>query len=220
MYFFVEKEKKVEKYQVSYDEELIKKLRKEIINNCSLIEHCEYDSTCEPCLLYGNSQADDCCIKNYSEYFSHVRESRDSLQYPDQDIYHYSYDKYIYPQLVLYIDEFLGGNVQIIGTAPKISNVGVKLKKRIDKLSKELDSIDNLEIKQKQEKLEELKKVVEQAKLNENQKSTAEYLEKFNELVRIELVDTLQKEEIDRVNAFYERKPKYTRTLKKKKESI
>lgn len=218
MYFYSEKEKTFEKYQVSYDEELIKKLREEIINNCSLIEHCEYDSTIEPYSF--RIKSDDYCIKNYSERFVGVRESRDNLQYPDEDIYHYSYDKYIYPQLVLYIDEFLDGNVQIIEMAPEITNVTTFFQKQIDNLIQEIDSVDNLGFEQKIKKLEELKKITEQAELNKNQKSTEKYLEKFNELVRIKLVDILQKEEIDRVNAFYERKTQYkvkakSRTLKK-----
>lgn len=189
MYYFYDKQDKVEKYRVSYDKELIEELRKEIIYNCSLIEQCEVDSSYNPNI----------------ECYHTIGNS--------------SY-KYIYPQLVLYIDEFLKGNIQIIGTAPETTDVVDFLKGQIDSLSKEIDSIGDLEIEQKQIELKKLKK---QQKLNENQKSTSEYFEKFNYLVGIELVDTLLKEEpadTDRINSFYGRETKYTRKLSQKRELV
>lgn len=177
MYFYAEKEDRVEKYRVSYDKELIENLRDEIIDECSLIEHWECNSSYDP---------------KESCYYT-IKKS--------------SY-KYIYPQLVLYINEFLKGNIQIIGTGPETTDVVAVLKKQIESLSKEIDSIDGLELEQKQKKQEELKRIAEQLELNRNQKSTSEYFEKFNNLVGIELVDTLLKEkfgESDRVNSFYER---------------
>jgi len=220
MYFYADKEDRIEKYLVTFDEGLLIELRKEIIDNCSLIEHCEYDAAYGPFSMFGKDSTKDneYCIKNYSENFLYVRESRDSLQYPDEDIYHFSYDKYIFPKIVFYIDEILKGNFQVLKKAPESFEASKYFKDKIEEVSKELDAIDNLDVDKKQKKLEELKKLVKKAKLNENQKSTNKYLERLNNLISLKSVDTISIEEIARVDSFYEKETKYTRKLCRKRE--
>ena len=86
MYYFIDKKETIEKYLVSFSKDEIEKLKIEIINNCSEIEHHEYEGTHDP------NEFDYLRIKNYKERFVRVEESRDSLQWPDQRVYHYSYD--------------------------------------------------------------------------------------------------------------------------------
>ena len=199
MYYFVDKKETIEKYLVSFSKEELEKLKIEIINNCSEIEHHEYEGTDGP------NEFDYLRIRNYKERFVRIQESRDSLQWPDQRVYHYSYDEYKFPELVSVIDELLNGNVLVLDT---IFNTNPESKietidERIRKASEELDAIDNLKIAKKREKLDELQKLIELKKLNKKQKSVVPYYSKLKELITLDLVDTITKEEIERVNQFF-----------------
>lgn len=199
MYYFIDKKETIEKYSVSFSKEELEKLKIEIINNCSEIEHHEYEGT------HGPNEFDYFRIRNYKERFVRVKESRDSLQWPDQRVYHYSYDEYKFPELVSAIDELLNGNVLVLDT---IFNTNPESKietidERIRKASAELDAIDNLKITKKREKLDELQKLIELKKLNKKQKSVVPYYARLRELITLDLVDTITKEEIERVNQFF-----------------
>lgn len=203
MYYFVENKDIVEKYLVSFDKEEIEKLKIKIINNCSEIVHHEYDGT------HGPNQFDYLKIRNYKERFIRIQESRDTLQYPDQKIYHYSYDEYKFPVLVSYINELLiKENVLILD---KIFNENDEIKTetyddKIKKASDELDTIDNLDIDKKRVKLDELQELLQLKKLNEKQESIDLYVDELKRLITLDLVDTISKIEIDRVNNFFENK--------------
>ncbi|MBQ3021629.1 MAG: hypothetical protein IJD92_05360 [Bacilli bacterium] len=199
MYYFIDKKETIEKYSVSFSKEELEKLKIEIINNCSEIEHHEYEGT------HGPNEFDYFRIRNYKERFVRVKESRDSLQWPDQRIYHYSYDEYKFPELVSAIEELLNRNVLVLDT---IFNTNPESKietidERIRKASAELDAIDNLKITKKREKLDELQKLIELKKLNKKQKSVVPYYARLRELITLDLVDTITKEEIERVNQFF-----------------
>lgn len=199
MYYFIDKKETIEKYLVSFSKEELEKLKIEIINNCSEIEHHEYEGA------HGPNEFDYLRIRNYKERFVRVEESRDSLQWPDQRVYHYSYDEYKFPELVSVIDELLNGNVlaldTIFNTNPEAKNETID--ERIRQASEELDAIDNLKIAKKREKLDELQKLIELKKLNKKQKSILPYYSKLRELITLDLVDTITKEEIERVNQFF-----------------
>ena len=211
MYYFVEKKEVFEKYLVIFDVETLEIFRKEIIDNCSMIEYCEYDGTYTP------TNKVDYEIRNLSSRYVGVRKFRDTLQCSDEDMYHYSYDKYIYPPLVSYIDELLAGNVKVLGTKIVETDVVEIIKEKIRKVSKELDSIDNLDIENKKTKIEELQKLVAQAKLNENQKSVNLYLERLQNIVQLKLVDRITLEEVNRFNNFFENKIQSQNVVKQRK---
>lgn len=199
MYYFIDKKETIEKYSVSFSKEELEKLKIEVINNCSEIEHHEYEGT------HGPYKFDYLRIRNYKERFVRIQESRDSLQWPDQRVYHYSYDEYKFPELVSAIDELLNGNVLVLDT---IFNTNPESKietieERIRKAFAELDAIDNLKITKKREKFDEIEKLIELKKLNEKQKSVVPYYARLRELITLDLVDTITKEEIERVNQFF-----------------
>ena len=211
MYYFVENEKVIKKYLVTFDKEILITFRKEIIANCSLIEHCEYECSYEP------RKTENYEIRNLSSRYVGVRKFRDTLQCSDEDMYHYSYDKYIYPPLVSYIDELLAGNLKVLSTKIEETDVVEIIKEKIRKVSKELDSIDNLDIENKKTKIEELQKLIAQAKLNENQKSVNLYLERLQNIVQLKLVDKLTIEEVNKINNFFDNKIKYPSVVKQRK---
>ena len=209
MYYFINKKDIVEKYYVTYNKEEIEKIKIEIINNCSEIEHHEYDSSHAP------NRYDFLKIRNFKEKFVGIQESRDTLQYPDKKIYHYSYDEYKYPDLVYYIDELLKGNVSVLVKIFHYTNNQLSIEERLEKASLELDSIDNFEIDKKRAKLDEIQKLIELKELNKNQKNVDEYVEKLKNLITLELVDTISKKEIDRVNSFFENTEDIKKLIKK-----
>lgn len=173
MYYFLEQKYTIEKYFVSFSKEELENLKIEIINKCSEIEHYEYDGT------EGPNKFDYLQIRNYHEKFIRIRESRDNLQWPDQKLYHYSYDKYNYPTLVT--------------------------------------AIDNLNITEKKEKLNNLQRLIELKELNKNQKSVIPYYDKVRELITLEYVDSITKEELEKVNQFFENRVDLNKQLKKTK---
>ena len=199
MYYFIDKKETIEKYSVSFSKEELEKLKMEVINNGSEIEHHEHDGT------HGPNEFDYLRIRNYKERFVRVQESRDSLQWPDQRVYHYSYDEYKFPELVSVIDELLNGNVLVLDTIFNTNpeSKGETIDEKIRKASEELDVIDNLKITKKREKLDELQKLIELKKLNKKQKSVVPYYARLRELITLDLVDTITKEEIERVNQFF-----------------
>lgn len=213
MYYFVENKDIVEKYLVSFDRQEIEKLKIKIINNCSKIVHHEYDGT------HGPNQFDYLKIRNYKERFIRIQESRDTLQYPDQKIYHYSYDEYKFPVLVSYINELLiKENVLILD---KIFNENDEIKTetyddKIKKASDELDAVNNLDIDKKRAKLDELQELLKLKKLNEKQESIDLYVDELKRLITFDLVDTISKIEIDRVNNFFENKADLKKQTNKK----
>lgn len=199
MYYFIDKKETIEKYLVSFSKEELEKLKIEVINNCSEIEHHEYEGT------HGPNEFDYLRIRNYKERFVRIQESRDSLQWPDKRVYHYSYDEYKFPELVSVIDELLNGNVLVLDTIFNTNpeSKGKTIDEKIRKASEELDAIDNLKITKKREKLDELQKLIELKKLNKKQKSVVPYYARLRELITLDLVDTITKEEIERVNQFF-----------------
>ena len=213
MYYFLEQKYTIEKYFVSFSKEELEKLKIEIINKCSEIEHYEYDGT------EGPNKFDYLQIRNYHEKFIRIRESRDNLQWPDQKLYHYSYDKYNYPTLVTAIDNLLNGNVQALDVIyNQNSEITIKtIDERITETSGELTAIDNLNITEKKEKLNNLQRLVELKELNKNQKSVIPYYDKVRELITLEYVDSITKEVLEKVNQFFENRVDLNKQLKKTK---
>lgn len=202
MYYFIEKENVVEKYSVSFDKEELEKLKIQIINNCSEIEHFDYEA-CEK--TYGGpNKFDYLRFRNYKEVFVGISESRDTLQMPDRKIYHYTYDKYKFPKIVNEIDKLLNGDVSALDNIYYNETKGLTVDEKIMIISNELDEINNLEVDKKINKINELKRLLELKELNKNQQPIEPYYEKVKKLITMTLVDTISKEEIEKVHNFFE----------------
>ena len=103
MYFFDLDETIVVKYEVEINNEKLKKLKKEIIKKCSMIEHKSYE-TINPL-----SQFNFYYMKNYKKEKTNKKDFETK-----KDIYLISYDLYNPPYLVTLIDELLLGNTSVI----------------------------------------------------------------------------------------------------------
>ena len=121
--------------------------------------------------------------------------------------------------MVTAIDNLLNGNVQALDVIyNQNSEITIKtIDERITETSGELTAIDNLNITEKKEKLNNLQRLVELKELNKNQKSVIPYYDKVRELITLEYVDSITKEELEKVNQFFENRVDLNKQLKKTK---
>ena len=195
MNYFKYTEDNVLKYRVLFDREEIEKLRIEVINKCSRIVHKEFEGY----MFLG--KVDNLRIRNFRRIRIGVHEFIDG---PDEDIYHFSYDEYVFPLLVKLIDKLLDGNVSVIDKIfDDIISEHITYDLQIKEKSNELDKIDNLDFDKKQKKLDELKQLVESAKLNQRQEPVREYYNKLQNLITLEYVESITTLEVSRVNDFF-----------------
>ena len=193
MKYYNLKDDVIEKYNVTFDTKEIKKIKNEIINNCSDIVHMNYFSDYSPSF----SKSD--IIRNYQE-----RRTGEVKEYFEETrfICEYSYDRYAPPYLVNLLNDLLKGKnvLEDILTYKDIDSLPIDIK--IEKKEKEIKNIDDKNTKIKIEKLKEYEKLLELKKLNENQKSLSMYYDKLISLFKFELEDTLKIEEVKRVQQF------------------
>ena len=103
------------------------------------------------------------------------------------------------------IDRLLNGDSEALGLIfnyqiEKISSY----QDDITALSEKIDEVSNLEVKTKKELLEKMERLINVAKINNNQKTTGEYYLKLLDLFRLELVDVISLESISRIINFLE----------------
>ena len=197
MYYFYERDDKVEKYLVTFDKEKMEEIRKEVINNCSMIEHFEYYGTAE------HHSTEKYEIRNLEKSFLYKSGSK--------NVYHYSYDKYIYSELVFYITELLKGNTEVLKNGMPETNIEDTIEYKIKEAEEAYRSISDLDIEEKQKSLEILERLYQQEELNKNQQPINFYWTKLHEIINLELVSTYSIDEFYQNNCEY----KYTRSLKR-----
>jgi len=202
MYYFEGDKDKITKYKISFEEKELEKIKIEIINNCSTIIHRE-ERTTFGMFGFGKSRFQDRLkYRNYREEKVGIKEYIDG---PDEDIYHITYDEYIYPKLIELIDKLIKGDISVIEEIFNDDKIEkpISYEEKIKKVSLELDKIDNLNIKEKRNKLNELEKVIKEAKLNENRKSIIYYYEEVKKIVIFNKEDEISLEEVERVRNFF-----------------
>ena len=103
MEYYSKCDDKIRKLDVKFDIEKLEKLKQEIIKNCSLITHFEYDAT-----IFPESNK----IRNVCNLSFELIGNRDEPNFysPDRNVYHFSFDEYRFPYLVRLINELQSGN--------------------------------------------------------------------------------------------------------------
>ena len=185
----------IEKYEVIIDKEQIEEIRLEIINNCSYIEHHEYQTT-----LPYKYDKDPLKYRNYHFKQLGWREFRDG---PDEMEYLVSYDEYIFPDIIKDIDQLLNGNETVIDKLNNYKEKKINFNKKIEEKSKELDQIDNLNIKAKKKVLEELEELLKKKDLHKDKNNIEYYLPKLRNCIKLKLIDTINYDEVKKVDDFY-----------------
>ena len=189
----------LEKYQVDFDSEKLRKLCDLIIDDCSSIKHYEYNSDYAPYNL------DSGLIRNLVKTNTgRVKEYDMETRY----IYHYSYDKYEPPHLVYLVYDLLNNHSEVIDEILNytIEDTKLSLDSKINSLGQEFNEIDLEDIFKKKEKLQELEKLLKITELNKNQKDIEAYYNQLISLIKFELVDSISISEINKIEEFLETK--------------
>ena len=196
MIYYKQNDEVIEKYNVTFDETKIIKLKERIIFECSFIKHKEYTSD------YGAGFKDHKLVKN----FSYKKVGEHEYWEETRDIYKYVYDEYIPPKLVGFIDYLLKGTPTSIDAILNYNILqDISLDQRIEIATKEFNEIDINRMFVKKEKLREIDNLIKAKKMNENQKSIEPYYKELISLIKFELIDTLSVSDIDRLETFFEK---------------
>lgn len=223
MEFVVKNNNCLDRYEITYNEEELNKLRLEVINECSKIEHNHFRATRG---IYPNRNINDkdydLKYRNYTEKYIGMSESRDELQYPSDAMYEYDYDNYIFPHLVMIIDEIKNGKISYVKELfdDKKRYDGKSYSDRIDELSEKIDLIDNKNVDLKIKKLEELKELINESKSNKNKKDIYEYYKKVRDLMNINYIESINLDTVNLVNNFFSEKLEYEKYIDKDCDNI
>lgn len=169
MYFYDLEDITIVKYEVKINISELKKLKKEIIKNCSRIVHKSYETTQFPNVFLNN-------IKNYNSQNTGRKDENNN------DIYLVSYDLYIYPYLVTLINELLLNNMSVINELQEYQeiysieqmDINGEYKKLLDKINSKEDIkiVGTNESEEDRKKRKQLLKEMEKLLTNfENQNS-------------------------------------------------
>ena len=198
MIYFVKTDDMIEKYQITFDKQKINELNKKIIDNCSHIEHREYESDYLPMIDEAN------LIRNITytntgkkkEYFEEIR-----------DIYLLKYDEYKPPRLVKLIDRLLNDETKAIDEIFKYKlNKEMTIDDKISLANDEFNKIPSDNIDLKKEKLKELEKLINTKKATINQQGIELYYNQLIDLIDINMVDLISINELKRIENFLETK--------------
>lgn len=203
MFYIKETNNEVIKYEVKLDIEKLKYLRKEIVDNLSVIKHKDYEADGVPFPYFFTNND----VRNYEatrtgkykEYFEE-----------DRPIYRIKYDLYHHPKLANYIDMVLDGNIK--GLIKLLAHKDSYLKKE-DEYSETLDNL-NFEFEQELKKssrnidnINKLSKKIKKLRNNEYKARKKREIEMsyYNEVMNcltITEVDRIDKDTIKRVEEF------------------
>ena len=196
MNYFKYNGKIIEKYHVTFEKEEVEKLKEEIIQNCSFINHQEFESDYDPVLKRK-------MIKNFhktyvgeKDYFEETRK-----------VYLYSYDEYTPPYLVKLIDLLLQNDIKGLEAILSYDlSPNSSIDEQIHSVTQEFIKIDNNQFQQKKEKLKELEELLKLKELNKYQKGIDFYYNRLMQCIHFEWVNSLPMDEQKKVEDFFEKK--------------
>ena len=174
---------KINKYNVEFNREELEKLNYDIIDNCSV--HIELSRSNPSLLAALCEESDNSEIKNY-------KEKEEIIQ--GQKFYIYSYDKYIYPELSRQIKKLLNKDLNAINNILDTNFIYKSINKKLEYLNKEINESKDLET------LEKLRKNIE--KLKKEKEKLDYYYNKVKNIIKVELVQTMNVDKINAVSEF------------------
>jgi len=191
IYFEKQEDGTITKWDITFDEDDLKEIREEVINNCSKITH--FDKVDR---LISIPEIDGVIIKNYFA---------EKVDYDTRFLYHITYDEYKYPRLVTLIDSLLSGDLTVINEIETpVETREYEYVNMIESLDTEIDSIDNYDVDRKIRKLEQLKKVISESESNKKENPLSKYYEITGSVINMYFVDYLESSEIERLEEFFD----------------
>lgn len=179
------------RFEVSFDEEKLRKFRDDVIENASLVTHHDYAGHHGP--FYGSEAPDPLEIRNYSA----------SLFSTDDrgNVIRYQYDKYEFPALAKYIKELLEGDYTAFDKIynPTYEEEAIPILSEFKAVSEEIYSsrIYGKPVKNMDELVDQLLNLLEKYRTGDYIIPVAKYYEEVKDLFDIKKLDkckTLEKE--------------------------
>ena len=202
MYYFQKQDEEIIKYEIIYDKTLLSKYYNELIEKCSRISN--HEITTED---FNYIPMDDNTIVRNKK--CELIDSKSFLG-RKKDIYKVRYQEYHKPRLCniieLILKDDLNGINQLYNYIPSTINDYYNIE--IEKLSYKINMISNIEYERKMSSLEEMKKLVEEAKLNENRKEEKTYIPLIKDAVSFKEVDRIDVSTYERIMLFLEKDTK------------
>lgn len=167
-------------YEVIINHEKLKQIREQIISDCSfIIKRKKIASMSFGWAYYGETVKN---IKRGKVFFEYSED-------PDKSIYEYTYDDYIFPEIIKKIDKVLGGDeqqIQYLFETSDLSNIDIDINKyhdvehlkKIKRLIEEYIKNNNIKLF---EDAQELMNKYEWAVVCNPKKSVKEYYSKLQE---------------------------------------
>ena len=194
MYCFYDNGNIISKMEITTCKDEIKDLRNEIIDNCSIITHEEYDSDYEP-------HINDCFIRNYKQKLIGTKEYFEETRM----LYHISYELFTPPHLVSLIDRLLRNEPAALY---EIDHYNYQNEKDIDDIINEKSymckKIDDKNYSEKIKALKELEKLTQDKKLNSTQISTEGYYYRLLGYIQRENICNIDKNIFSSVLNFFD----------------
>lgn len=201
MYYIEQIEDELVKYEVKLDQEQLKNIKIEIINNCSEIIHIKEIGN-RPT----NEINDTLHIREFKRKFLYTKEYNDFYM-PDEDIYEFDYYEYKDTTLVNLINRLLSGNTNVILNLknPKENNqLNNKTQEIEENTKKLLSNIDKVNPQQLEELKTQLEKYLEYKELNSDRKSDLDYYPEVLDCITLEERDRIKIETLEQFNHLYQ----------------
>ena len=206
MYYYKKKGKDIIKYEVIIDAEKLNKIRFQVINNCSHIEHIKNSVTDR----MRPNEFDYEHIRNYKEKYIGVIEYNDFYS-SSEDEYAVEYDYYNHPQLVKYIDNLLNGDTSAIEQIQKVKDEFIdKEQKLLAEQQKIISKLNSMSEKNKESQIyllnenqEKLLEYYKEKELNKNQVTSSKYKNKVLSCIELKELEIIPYKTVLEVMRFF-----------------
>lgn len=187
------------RYEIYFDENKLKELRKEIIDNCSKINKIEAIISEKDINSYYSKDEHIVNFKKGEYKF----EKNDFESLASEKFYRCSYDELIFPEIIDLIDKILSNDIYVRDEIANSENHNVEikiLKNNILKLNNDINNIDNLDVDNKINKLLELKEAIDKYKYEEKM---CEYYNRLHSLISVDKIGEMTQDDLDNVIGFF-----------------
>ncbi len=195
MIYYELDDKVINKYEITYDINRINEIKKEIINNCSKIEHVEIERE----YSFNDNYFENKLVKNHTSEPIGFNEYYDGTR----SVYLHRFDLLTPPNLVELIDRLLSDDKSAVNEIYFYQEEKVSFDKEIDAKNKEIDSINNSDVDKKINKLKELKELLELKYINRDQKSTKEYYIKLLDYIHVTFISSINISDNNIISDFF-----------------
>ena len=177
-------------YNVSFDENELERIRIDAINNSSVIIHEDYEGPYNYSPFYRKKEVSSLEVRNFKKEYVGIK--KDALG-RNLKMYHYEYDRYLFPYIEKLIRELLNGNVSVLDEVynPDYVKEFVPLFYKINELEKELVRTDDKDVDKKISIVSELKYYLFKARRKDYDVPVLKYYEDLQNAVKLERIEML-----------------------------